>query len=402
MPHSRKLIYSFLITLAVVISFSLLTSLPAVVLTKAGRSHTLSGQLKKELPPQSKTVDVVARVGGYAINTLSGWTSPFAEVSLSFQGITRKTLADETGFFIFTAVPFPDIPEELCLISQDVNQLPSFPLCLAPPPRNQNIEIQDILLSPTLSLEESKISAGKTTKASGMTFPHSSVEVYLFVEQENSFWSKITKIFPTIKLPKISIVQNSKCKVQSCNSKFKVLGYSVSLKLLTVNFNFELLTFNFKLIKSAYAANFPVYETKSNENGYFEFSLPSSEPSTNRLFVSAIFNLPMGVNPAESAQNPRESQSYSSPKSNTLAFQVIGLWGFLQLLWKYFLGWIIAFRFNCDDLWLIVLIEILILMVLLFAVLAGKGKRKKETQRRLKEIKGTPSSIILYHPLKIL
>jgi len=359
MSHSRKLFYSFLITLVFTLLFSLLNTkylyfegIPRRRLPNTFHPVVLSDKTKKTLPPASQTIDVVARVGGYAINTLSGWTSPFAEVSLSFQGITRKTLADETGFFIFTSVPFPDIPEELCLISQDVNQLPSFPLCLAPPSQNKNTEIKDILLSPSISLEESKISAGKTTKASGMTFPRSPVQVYLFTEKHLSFWVRITK--------------------------------------------------NFQFIRSAFAANFPVYETESNENGYFEFSLPSSEPSTNHLFVSAIFNLPMGVNPAESAQNPRESQSYSSPKSNTLSFQIIGLWGFLQLLWKYFLGWIIAFRFNCDDLWLIVLIEILILMVLLFAVLAGKGKRKKETQRRLKEIKGTPSSIILYHPLKIL
>lgn len=135
MSLSRKLIYSFLITVFVSLSFVFLLS-PSYYLSlltshfsPLRRSRTLSGQLEKKILPKPKTVDVVARVGGQAINTLSGWTSPFAEVSLSFQGVTRKTLADETGFFIFTSVPFPDIPEELCLISQDVNQLPSFPLC---------------------------------------------------------------------------------------------------------------------------------------------------------------------------------------------------------------------------------------------------------------------------------
>jgi len=382
MPHSRKLIYSFLITLVFTLLFSLLNTkylyfegIPRSRLPNTFHPAVLSDKTKKTLPPASQTIDVIARVGGYAINTLSGWTSPFAEVSLSFQGITRKTLADETGFFIFTSVPFPDIPEELCLIAQDVNQLASFPLCLPPPPRNQNIDIRDILLSPTLSLEDGKIAFGKTTKASGMTFPRSPVQVYLFVEQENSFWSKITKIFPTIKLPKISIVQNSKCKVQSCNSKFKVLGYSVSLKLLTVNFNFELLTFNFKLIKSAYAANFPVYETESNENGYFEFSLPSYSPSNNRLFVTSIFNPTENQRMLKDFRGGLEDDN-RSPKSNTLAFQVIGLW---ELFKRFLQAMFDQARFllpNWKDPLFIILIEIVILFGLLAAVIAGKGKRK--------------------------
>lgn len=353
MPHSRKLIYSFLITLFVSFSFVFLLFPPyhLSLITFAPRSRTLSGQLKKEFPPQSKTVDVVARVGGYAINTLSGWTSPFAEVSLSFQGATRKTLANETGFFIFTSVPFPDIPEELCLISQDVNQLPSFPLCLAPPSQNQNTEIKDILLSPSISLEESKISTGKTTKASGMTFPSSPVQVYLFTEKDLSFWARISVVFPF---------------------------------LSPITSRLSLITYHFSP-RSAYAANFPVYETKSNENGYFEFSLPSSSPSNNRLFVTTTFNLTMGANPRESAQNPREFQLYPSPKSNTLSFQIMGFWELLQLLWKYLLSWIASLRINGSNLWLIVLIETLTLIILLIAILTRKNEEEeRRSQRKVK------------------
>lgn len=350
MSLSRKLIYSFLITFAVVVPFSLLTyHLPALTAVRRGRSllsptsrsRTLSGQLEKKFLPQSKTVNVVARVGGYAINTLSGWTSPFAEVSLSFQGATRKTLADETGYFIFTSVPFPDIPEELCLISQDVNQLPSFPLCLAPPSQNQNPEIKDILLSPSLSLENSKISSGKTTKASGMTFPRSKIQVYLFTEKDLSFWTRISVVFPF---------------------------------LSPITSRLSLITYHLSPFKSAYAANFPVYETESNENGYFEFSLPSSSPSNNRLFVSA-----------QKLCSSESSCTGGSPKSNTLSFQIMGFWELLQLLWKYLSNWIMAFRINCSNLWLIVLIETLVLIILIVATLTGKKEKEEHrTQRKVK------------------
>lgn len=341
----RKLIYSFLITLLFSLSFVFLLSSPGLSLHFLFPTATPHLRiLSQKIPPQSKTVDVVARVGGYAISTLSGWTSPFAEVSLSFQGATRKTLADKTGFFIFTSVPFPDSPEELCLISQDINQLPSYPLCIAPPSQNENIEIKDILLSPSLSLEDSKISTGKTTKASGMTFPRSPVQVYLFTEKDISFWARI-----------------------SASSSF--------LSLITYHLS----------PKSAYAANFPVYKTKSNENGYFEFSLPSNYPSNNRLFVGAQKSCPSDLSATASASAEASCEG-GSPKSNTLAFQIMGFWNFLQLFWNGFLRWLASLRINCDLLWLIVLLETLILLILLFAVLAEKDQKdNKKKEEKTKE-----------------
>ena len=197
MPNFRKPLY-FLLTIILVIP----VSLEGYKIYKAYNRYQaiLSTHLQNPLPPQEKTVNVLARVGGYTINAISGWASPFAEVSLSSQGVARKTVADETGFFVFNSVSLPDDPKELCLISQDVNQLASFPLCLPPPPRNQNLEIKDILLSPTLSLESGKIILGKTTKASGMTVPNSKVEVYLFIEKNFSLWARISQQIPLFSL----------------------------------------------------------------------------------------------------------------------------------------------------------------------------------------------------------
>jgi hypothetical protein len=214
-------------------------------------------------------VTVAARVGAYAINLLDGWTSPFAEVNLSSQGVVRKTLADENGYFAFYFVPITDNLSELCLVAQDVNQLPSFPVCLPPPPKNTDIQIRDVLLPPTLSLETGKIIAGETTKASGMAFPGAQIDVHLFTENDFSFWARIVKPLLAFSLPK--------------------------------------------------------YTLKANDNGYFEFSLPTSNPSKSRLFVTA------------------DSKEKGSPKSNTLAFEALGLWGAIKLSLANFLRQAIGF-----------------------------------------------------------
>lgn len=334
MPHSHKVIYSLLITLVFALPFSLLTThyylLPI-------QPAVLSDQNRKTLPPETKTIDVVARVGGYLIGSLSGWTSAYAEVTLSSQGLTRKTTADNRGYFIFYSLPVPDDPKELCLAADDVQQLSSFPVCLAPPPRNRNIQITDVLLSPTISIETSKIPSGKTAKASGMTFPGSKVNVYLFTERNLSFWAKITQSIPFF-------------------------------SLLTSHFSPSI----------AHAANFPIYETKSNENGYFEFSLPANFPSNNRLFVSSVFSPPPLLTP-DSQLATQLHPEYNSPKSNTLYFQVIGLWElfkrFLQTLFDQ-ARFLLPNWPNWKDPLFIILIEILVLFGIIGAILTRKSIEK--------------------------
>jgi hypothetical protein len=231
--------------------------------------------------PQS--VSVYAQVGRYYLESLSGWGSPLAEVTLTSQNLIKKTVSDEKGFFEFHSFPIPDQLGELCLISQDQHQYSSFPVCLAPPPGNQNIKIKDVLLPPTLSLEGSQIPNGKTAKASGMAFPSAEVDVYLFTENRFSlgwWWQNLLNHL----LP----------------------------------------------VKSALAVGLPRYQVKTNASGYFEFSLPASFPSANRVYAAAIFSLP-------------DSSKGFSPKSNTLAFETIGWLGWLLAFWRYFCSLVMAF-----------------------------------------------------------
>lgn len=111
-----------------------------------------------------------------------------------------------------------------------------------------------------------------------MTFPDSLVDVYFFTDNSFTIWGEITNFF------------------------------------LRLN-----------LFKTAEVMGLPRYRINSNSNGYFEFSLPPGSPSESRVFVASHFQVDIKSAPTtdlwKSAGNLRESESYSSPKSNTLSFQ---------------------------------------------------------------------------------
>lgn len=180
---------------------------------------------------------VVARVGIYTLSEVSGWTSPYAEVTLTGKALARKTIANQDGFFLFINVPVRENLGELCLVAEDINHIASFPTCVPPPQPKDELVIKNILLPPSISLEKGEITLGKTAKASGMTFPESEVDVRLSVEKKG--------------LPSL--------------------------------YNFY---------KNYKTYNPPSYKITSNPNGYFEFSLPTANASENRLFaVSRLSNL---------------------------------------------------------------------------------------------------------------
>lgn len=258
MSLEKKVCLSLLITLFFCLPFALL---------KENRSKVL------HLERQSGTVpNITARVGEYQIGLLSGWASPYAEINLSGQGTARKTLADENGYFEFLFVPVKKTYGELCLTSQDVNLIPTLPVCLPAIPPTDNVEVIGVLLPPTISLDKGKILIGESTKASGMTFPNSELDVYLF---ENK---------------------------------------------------------RFSLIPSVFAMGLPKYSIRSNKNGYYEFSLPATQPSKNRLFATAYLS------------------NFASPKSNTLIFSVV----------------------KTNYLWLLLILPIILILL----ILLGKKKER--------------------------
>lgn len=308
----RKYIYIFLVLKILVI--------PVVFLLSDNKTDE-SVLSEIIVPVYSDPVYVSGYVGGgYVIESITGWSSPYSEVNLSSPNLVRKTVADETGFFAFNFVPVPENLGEICLIAQDVNQLPSYPVCLSKIERKENIKIENILLPPTVSVEGGKIVTGKTAKASGMTFPDTEVDIYLFSENYSLY------------------------KDYS--------GYK----------NYILKLF----FPKANALGLPKYRVNSNSNGYFEFSLPASYPAENRIYTASVLT-------NESLKNAK------SPKSFTLAFETISILKatllFLQGLLKNILT---AIRSPKTISFYLIILEIIALAGLLALILFEGNKAKKK------------------------
>lgn len=264
MALKKKILYSLLLTAGFGFSAFILSQLFLPPHTKV-----------LPLETQSATVpNVTARVGEYQIGLLSGWASPYAEVNLIGQGTNRKTVADQNGYFEFSLIPVKKSYGELCLTSIDINQIPTFPVCLSPIPPQQDVQVRGILLPPTLTLAKGKITTGESTKAFGMTFPNSQLDVYLF-ENGQGFWQT--------------------------------------------------------LISPVFAAGLPKYEITSNENGYFEFSLPGTKPAKNRIFTNSLFE-------SSIFPNGQQIPLSFSPKSNILALTILNtFWYWWLVLLAFFI-----------------------------------------------------------------
>jgi len=188
---------------------------------------------------------------------LTGWTSPYAQVELSMeQFVKRITTASDQGQFTFR-IALPRTIRPFCLIATDVSNISSYPLCLPPPPQESNILVKEVVMPPTLRIDKGKIAKGETVAAQGYTTPNSEVTPYLFEEKSR-------------------------------------------LPLISQYLNF--------LISSVSAAEVPKPPIKSNQNGFYQFNLPTSDIGKNRVFVGSIF-----------LNNP-------SPKSTTLVFDVFPWW----------------------------------------------------------------------------
>jgi len=226
---------------------------------------------------------VSARVGEYYL-TLSGYTSPQALVILSSStgNLSAQTTADQKGFFLFKMVFLPHKIGELSLISQDTDGLASPPVYLPEPSDSEgekDIFIENILLPPTVSFSSGSNDRENGSSAAGKTFPNSKVLVYLYADLKTTLWQKIKTV----------------------------------------------------IVKTVFAKAAPRLETTSNDNGEFEFSLPSVEPAEQKLFVASLAEqISLMTNQARATavqpQPPETTVENYSPKSFTLTFETYSIW----------------------------------------------------------------------------
>lgn len=79
---------------------------------------------------------------------------------------------------------------------------------------------------------------------------------------------------------------------------------------------------NFALVREAKAYYIPDYTVKSDDRGYFSFNMPDSQPNTWNVFAITKY-----------------SEGTTSPKSNTLKFEVISpALGLIQSIWAFIIS----------------------------------------------------------------
>lgn len=201
--------------------------------------------------PQASPVAPTKRYKQQAL-TIYGFGPINSEVTLKGFGVSEKVSSNSDGLFRFTEIysltyTYP----ELCIQAIDDQNRTTQPSCIPALPSNSLIplEVGPVLLSPTISLSESRVKEGGQSVLSGKTTPNTKVNIFIAKKQQP--------------LSKISLVKD-------------VSAYSL-----------------------------PIVDTKSNEKGEYEISLPTGESAEFRLFASTKFG----------ADN--------SAKSNTLTFSVL-------------------------------------------------------------------------------
>ncbi|PJE67348.1 hypothetical protein COU95_02895 [Candidatus Shapirobacteria bacterium CG10_big_fil_rev_8_21_14_0_10_40_9] len=254
--------------------------------------------------PISYEITVSASIGEGRL-TLFGYTSPHALVQLEGRQIAEEVIAGENGFFFFDRIflpkPNPQYPE-LCLNSIDTQSQISFPNCLPPLPTGPfNMSVGPVLLPPTFTLTKGSFFPKEQIVASGLTIPNSNVMIFLANDvTKKSFFSR--------------------------------------------------------LVPETFAYNLPQYQTQADQNGHFEFNLPTIKRSNWKIFAGANW------------------QNFPTPKSNTLNFKIQSWWEWFWARIKWLLG--VVLGLSRPFLWsIIVLIELTIVVVLL----VGVAKRRQRS-----------------------
>lgn len=239
-----------------------------------------------------------------------GYGPKNSDVSLTGIGVSEKTTANESGYFVFERVySYSVVYPELCIQATDFSKRVTQPSCIPPLPQSGIVpsEVGPVMLSPTISIDENNIVQGESVRADGMTVPNSNLEIYIAKKDAGSL----------------------------------------------------------SLIQSAYAYNLPKYNIKSDIDGNYEFSLPTQDSASYKIFAANTFG---GV---------------MSAKSNTLTFSVLTP---VQNAWQE-----IKKQLFSDPLAWVILIEVIVIALLIIAILKQPRKaykrKKKITSKKSKQEK---------------
>ncbi|NTU46046.1 hypothetical protein HGA88_00270 [Candidatus Roizmanbacteria bacterium] len=193
---------------------------------------------------QYKTGKVSALIGKQTSEEFAifGYTAPSATVYLDSLSLHIQTFADTTGYFEYKNIvlPFFYIPSDTCFYSVDTEKRASNSTCIPPFSIQKTEKIGPIVLSPSISLNQSTAYVGDEVLLSGQTIPNTLVTLSFFTqEQKLSLLSKVS---------------------------------------------------SFSVVRPAFAFSLPPLQTRADNKGNFAFELPSSQANSFRLFTQTLFN----------------------------------------------------------------------------------------------------------------
>ncbi len=134
--------------------------------------------------PGNFKTNVIAQVGQLSVN-LSGLASPNASVILSDTNgqFLRSTTADATGNFTISNLNVKTGTTDFCFEAVDFKRLGQAEACANIPPAQQNQDIKDIFIPPSIGLYQKQINAGSEALVYGYSMPGAQVAVKLTDKQ---------------------------------------------------------------------------------------------------------------------------------------------------------------------------------------------------------------------------
>lgn len=207
-------------------------------------------------PPAGPLVIATPTPVAKANFSIYGYGPAGANIKMTGVGVLETTETDANGYFEFVNPPFPtflaymmgDYYPELCFQATDTHNLLSKPVCIpALAKKAFSPKVGPVILPPTLSVSDGITIKETQLTALGSTLPNS--EVIIFVAKKAG------------------------------RNQFKLVGEVSAFYL-------------------------PIYKVRSDQNGNYEFSLPTNVSDEWKIFAAAVF------------------QGSPSPKSNTLTYYI--------------------------------------------------------------------------------
>ncbi|MDP1760523.1 MAG: hypothetical protein Q8L01_03735 [Candidatus Woesebacteria bacterium] len=237
---------------------------------------------------ETPNITISATIGSPKM-VIYGYAPSDSNVLLNGIGVSSNTQADSTGYYLFDAVYTYDFSyPEICIQAIDEKKRTTQPTCIPPLPATELVayEVGPVLLSPTISLSQNSIVKRGQASMEGKTSPNKEVNIYIAKKENRA---------------------------------------------------------NFSLVPIANAYTIPMFQTKSDKDGDFTFSLPTVDSSSYKIFVSGRF----GDN--------------LSAKSNTLTFVVMSR---VEFFINWLIGWILS-----NKLLVVIIVEVIVITILVIKLL---------------------------------